>query len=165
MLALWGAIIGETEGNAVTHLVLSVHHYVGFFLLLALFSSFFLFREYYKYVVFIALLAGVFNLAYFSGATFVVTLGSSFTIQPLSLFVACLFFALNTKKISQLPEKYGSMVPDKPYFSEEEKVKFRGKYQNFTNEQLNTIRSDLKYKSEARRAAEELLTERVTPEN
>lgn len=153
-------------GNNKIFLVLNQFHYIGFFFLLCLIVSFFFFRQYYKYVVIFALFAGVFDIACFSGSNFVVTLGgknSHLSLQPLSLFVATVFFFINFKRISlwvkEKSEPISTVIP------REEKNAFIEKYEHLTDQELYSIRGDKRYIPAARVAAEHIISLRLARRN
>jgi hypothetical protein len=164
LLAAWGRFVGTYEGNVLHRIELNVRHYVGFALLVIAIASFFLLRKYYRYVVLFMLALGIFNVAWFSGSNFFISIGGSqaqLTLQPLSMLVAFCFFLVNFKTIDAWLKQYRQTEQYEAAFSQKEKMLFREKYATFSNEELNTVRSNVKYMPEARRAAEELLSERL----
>lgn len=160
VLAIGGALIGQPQGNSTVYLQLSKYHYIGFTLLIACVAIFFFWRSVYKYAIIFSVLAGVLNVAWFSGANFVITIGV-LPLQPLSLMVGIWFFIINFGKMDTYMKQFRPEEQEKMRFSESEKIRYREKYASYSDAELNTIRSNVKYFPEARRAAEELLSERV----
>jgi hypothetical protein len=164
MITLWSAMIGETIGNTTTKVDLMPGHYAAFVALAIVFLVFFFAREYYRYALLLTLFCGVFNILVFTGANsyFGISLGAvHIRFQPVSLLVAILFFGINYKRVGAFFEKFNPDVIQQSHFSNEDKLKYKEKYQLYSNEELSTVRINLIYRAEARRAAEELLSERL----
>jgi hypothetical protein len=162
MLAVWGALIGQTVGDTTHYLQLTQFHYFAFILIGSLLISFFFFRKYYKYVVVVALFAGVFDLACFSGADAIIMIGgkkSKLTLQPLSLVVAFAFFIINYNRISEWFKEKNEPRPE--VIPGNEKNAFIEKYEHLSDEELYTIRGDKRYVPAARVAAEYIISERI----
>ncbi len=175
-----GAIITAVRGTVVMagetyDFVLTTKHYIAFGAVIVNFLTYFLLRQFYKYVLGLTVLVGLFNLMTFSA----LTTTSSFSInslkisfQPSAFWAGLLAYIINFKRVNefifdnlattQKPEERERI--DKARFTGGVE-RFKQKYEGFSAETLTEIITANKYVPEALEAARQLLNERQKNEN
>lgn len=151
------------NGNQVTQYVFTPKHYAAIAAILMCFGIFFLARKWYKYVLVITLLLGVFRALNFNvdDHFFNVRIGVLLvTFQPLLLGIALFTLLINWSHVKKL------IATNRPAehepLSRAEIQKFRLQYSNSSDEELRKVLDDARFKPEAREAVRAILEERNT---
>jgi hypothetical protein len=174
------AIITAVRGTVVVagetyEFALTTKHYIAFGAVTINFLTYFLLRQFYKYVLGLTVAVGLFNLMTFSALTTTSSFGiNSLKIgfQPSAFWAGLFAYIINFKRVNefifnnlatmQTPEARETV--DKQRFAEGVE-KFKQKYDGYSAESLTEIITANKYIPEALEAARQLLNERQLNEN
>ena len=170
--AVRGTIVMEGE---TYEFALTTKHYIAFGAVTINFLTYFLLRQFYKYVIGLTVVLGLFSLMTFSALTSTSSFGiNSLKIgfQPSAFWAGLLGYIINFKRVNefivdnlatkQTPEARDTI--DKARFAEGVE-KFKQKYDGYSAETLTEIITANKYVPEALEAARQLLNERQLNEN
>ena len=135
----------------------STSNYLAFGAVMINIFVYFFARKNFKYSVAITLALGLLSILEYG--TSAVKLGvNSLSFNGISFLVGLLYLALNYRRVRakfKVSEDQVDSLPD------QEKIeKFKFKYRNDTDEELETLINDKRFVTEAQIAAKELLTER-----
>jgi hypothetical protein len=149
---------------------LTTKHYIAFGAITINFLTYFLLRQFYKYVIGLTVVLGLFSLMTFSALTTTSSFGiNSLKIgfQPSAFWAGLFTYIINFKRVNEFifnnlatkrtPE--ARQTDDKQRFAEGVE-KFKQKYDGYSVESLTEIITANKYIPEALEAARQLLNER-----
>jgi hypothetical protein len=150
----------------------SIEHYIALFFLMTNLVLYFKARKYFKYGIIIMLVLGLFNVVNFNPEEQTMSFGTSsksstieISFQQLSFLFILLYVAVNVKTLHKmLPEpSKETMVKSNTFtlnMQEENIAKFRGKFQDLSNEELEQKVNSPGFTDEAKEAARRILEER-----
>lgn len=147
----------EASDGSVYFYSLKLEHYLALAALIIDFLVYFLWKSYFRYVVILTLVLGLFNVLIYLPININIVFIVSF--QALSFMMGLFYIFLNYGSIY----KKGTLKAEQIDMDKIEKLKL--KYLEMTNEELKEINEDKRFTAEAKMAVEEVIKERKKVEN
>jgi hypothetical protein len=159
----------EKNASEDSYFLLNVKHYGAFVTASLCLISFFVFRNYYKYLLGITLILGLTSLINFipnQNKWFLAFKESELiSVQPMVLFITALTYIINFKRanefiINQLRSIKGREGEFEEQLQGDKIEKFKERYRMFSDNQLKQILEEAEFVPEALEAARQLLDNR-----
>jgi hypothetical protein len=155
----------EKNASEDSYFLLNVKHYGAFVTASLCLISFFVFRNYYKYLLGITLILGFWGVINFTPSLLMIALGfGRFEIvyQPTVFFIVALTYIINFKRanefiINQLRSIKGREGEFEEQLQGDKIEKFKERYRMFSDNQLKQILEEAEFVPEALEAARQLL--------
>ncbi len=151
--------------NEIIEFGFSSMHYLATLLISINYFIYFFVRKYYKFIIVLTLILGLFNFISFTPILLHVAFGfGEFELgfQPVIFLIGLISYAINYKGVHEMFNLYfgpSQEEAEKKYISyqENEIERFTAKYKSYTSDQLEVILHGDKYSEEAKIAAKRIL--------